>query len=473
MNCGMNEDDQELLDAGPTAAPTMCRSEKPCAEATCSQSGGGNSSSACSSGRNCKAPASSCAHGDSADAQSLACMKCKAARAVVLVRKREPLCQACLEAGVSGKVRALKSNKLLLPNDCAAVAFSGGFSSQTLLCNLLGMQKTVTTPRKERGKIEFNLVVLHINEATAHGLSVDAADAHGRAVHAAAQRCGAGGPSAAVLVVPLSDVFLFREELLDRRQNAVQLPGDAADCGAFRKAGLDVAGQCDGQAAFEEVEAGQRESVGSGNQLESVEKTGKDEQEKQAREVRLHELLQSVPDPTGCEDLLRHLRNQLLAAVAAQLGANKVLRGDTATALAARVISETAKGRGYALPGEIQLLDAREVQRGQPAVLQPMREVTRKEAVFFCRLRGLQPVQLPYTEASSRRSINALAKSFVDGLQHSCGDAGRHGGRAGNRHRLPKATARVPASSAGECVQGSPHGAVSRNSQDALPATCC
>ncbi|GIL68902.1 hypothetical protein Vafri_22166 [Volvox africanus] len=102
-----------------------------------------------------------------------------------------------------------------------------------------------------------------------------------------------------------------------------------------------------------------------------------------------------------------------------------------------------------------------------------MREVTRKEAVFFCRLRGLQPVQLPYTEASSRRSINALAKSFVDGLQHSCGDAGRHGGRAGNRHRLPKATARVPASSAGECVQGSPHGAVSRNSQDALPATCC
>ncbi|GLI60528.1 hypothetical protein VaNZ11_002523 [Volvox africanus] len=412
MDCGMDEDDQELLDAGPTAAPTLCMNRKPCAEATCSQNGGGKSSSACTSGRNCKAPASSCALGNS-DAQSLACMKCKAARAVVLVRQREPLCQACLEAGVSGKVRALKSNKLLLPNDCAAVAFSGGFSSQTLLCNLLGMRKTATTPRKERGKIEFNLVVLHINEATAHGLSVDAADAHGRAVQAAAQRCGAGGPSTAVLVVPLSDVFLFWEELLDRRQNALQLPGDAVDSGAFRRAGSDVAGQCDEKAVFEEMEAGQRESAGVG----TVGKTGKDEQDKQAREARLHELLQSVPDPTGREDLLRHLRNRLLAAVAAQLGANKVLRGDTATALAARVISETAKGRGYALPGEIQLLDAREVQWGQPAVLQPMREVTRKEAVFFCRLRGLQPVQLPYTEASSRRSINALATSFVDGLQ--------------------------------------------------------
>ncbi|GIL85207.1 hypothetical protein Vretimale_10781 [Volvox reticuliferus] len=270
------------------------------------------------------------------------------------------------------------------------------------------MRKTATTPRKERGKIEFSLVVLHINEATAHGLSVDAAAAHGRAVKAAAQRCGAGGPSAAVLVVPLSDVF--REDLLERREDKVQLPRNAAASGAFQGSGV---GPYDGKPAFGEVEAGQRESAGAG----AAGEMNKNDAERQEREARLRALLQSVPDPTGREDLLRHLRNRLLAAVAAQLGVNKVLRGDTATVLAARVISETAKGRGYALPGEVQLLDVREVQRGQPAVLQPMREVTMKEAVFFCRLRGLQPVQLPYTEASSRRSINALATSFVDGLQ--------------------------------------------------------
>ncbi|GLC59931.1 hypothetical protein PLESTB_001555300 [Pleodorina starrii] len=369
-------------------------------------------------------------------------MKCKSARAVVLVRQREPLCQACLEAGVSGKVRALKSNKLLLPGDQVVLAFSGGFSSQTLLRNILAMRKDASTPRKERGKIEFGLSVVHINEATAHGLSAAAAEAHGRAVVAAAQRCGAGGPAAAVRVVPLSDVFLWLDGLGGQpgpqpgSQQQQQPRGALASAGESCHGAEATAAAASAAAAAVAVAVGSRPgaeerpapdveaSTAPGDAAAATgagreETTGAGEAEaRAAREARLQALLQSVPDPTGREDLVRTLRTRLLAAVAGGLGAAKVLRGDTATVLAARIISDTAKGRGYSLPGGIQLLDARGAARGEPAVLQPMREVTLKEAVFFCRLRGLEAVQLPYSRAAGeRRSVNALAASFVDSLQ--------------------------------------------------------
>jgi hypothetical protein len=56
-------------------------------------------------------------------------------------------------------------------------------------------------------------------------------------------------------------------------------------------------------------------------------------------------LLQAVTDTTGREDLLQHLRGMLLLQLGAQLRCNKVVTGDTATAMAIRVIAETAKVR--------------------------------------------------------------------------------------------------------------------------------
>lgn len=52
---------------------------------------------------------------------------------------------------------------------------------------------------------------------------------------------------------------------------------------------------------------------------------------------------QGIKDMTGREDLVASLRNALLLRHAAQLGCNKVARGECADTLAVRVISETAK----------------------------------------------------------------------------------------------------------------------------------
>ena len=52
---------------------------------------------------------------------------------------------------------------------------------------------------------------------------------------------------------------------------------------------------------------------------------------------------QAVRDVTGREDLVRHLRDQLIADTARRLGCTKVARGDCANTLAMRIISDTAK----------------------------------------------------------------------------------------------------------------------------------
>lgn len=69
--------------------------------------------------------------------------------------------------------------------------------------------------------------------------------------------------------------------------------------------------------------------------------------------------LQAVPDVTGGEDLLEHLRMALLIRTAAKLGCSVLALGDSATRLAIRTISLTSKGCGFALPASIQYLDAR------------------------------------------------------------------------------------------------------------------
>ncbi|KAG2424524.1 hypothetical protein HXX76_014405 [Chlamydomonas incerta] len=350
------------------------------------------------------------------------------------------MCHACLELNVNGKVRALKTHKLLLPGDNIAIALSGGSCSLTLLSQVLPMRKDASTPRKERGKIPFGLTVIHINDASAHGATATEAEAHGRAVVATAQQCAAiaaaltaaengGGvgssstgatsasgiaisPGLDVWVVPLRDVFLLgdtralrREAVHSWRQQRQDKPAAAAD-----------------EASMPGGEERRDAGVGTGAAGTS---------DGAEREARLQQLLQAVQDPTGREDLIQHLRRRLLAAAGAMAGATKLLCGDSATALAARVIADTAKGRGFALPSDIQLVDARGAGAGEPTFLYPMREVTVKEAVFVCRLRGLRPAELPgplllarLAAASSgrhshdpRRSINNLASTFIDSLQ--------------------------------------------------------
>ncbi|GFR39726.1 hypothetical protein Agub_g207, partial [Astrephomene gubernaculifera] len=382
MSCALSEEELAALEAEAAerraAASGGCGHAAPCEKSTCQDRG--NCDTAVR--RNAESQGT---HGDGSwarggvRAEYSKCMKCKTANAVVLVRQREPLCKTCLETGISGKVRALKSHKLMQPRDHIAIAFSGGSSSQALLCNVLPMRKHAATPRKERGKIEFDLTVIHINEAAAFGLSPQAAEAHARAVLAAAQQCGATPPAATVLVLPLSDVFLLPPFAAAGEPSAGRGNGNSSSSGSRSGGGCSVSqpqeearrqrqqeGEETAQQEQEQQEGrrGQAEALREGGEAVSdgVEQDGQGGSSSsgtEARDAQLRALLQAVPDPTGREDLVRLLRGRLLAGTAGRLGATKLLRADSGTALAARVIADTAKGRGYSLPGDIQLVDAR------------------------------------------------------------------------------------------------------------------
>lgn len=125
---------------------------------------------------------------------------------------------------------------------------------------------------------------------------------------------------------------------------------------------------------------------------------------------KLNELLHTVSDVTGKEDLLLHLRMLCLQKIALDYGYNKLVLGSCASRIACNVILATVKGQGYSLPADIQYVDA----RWEVPVLLPLRDCLIQELMMLCSLESLKTHQLlDYP----RTGINRLVSSFVALLQ--------------------------------------------------------
>ncbi|KAH9621138.1 hypothetical protein KSS87_014521 [Heliosperma pusillum] len=125
---------------------------------------------------------------------------------------------------------------------------------------------------------------------------------------------------------------------------------------------------------------------------------------------RLRELLDTVTDPTGKDDLLMHLRMLCLQKVAVENGYNKLVFGSCTSSIARHVLSATVKGQGYSLPADIQYVDA----RWEVPVLLPLRDCLAQELNTLCQLDGLKTLSMVNGPQSG---INALISSFVSLLQ--------------------------------------------------------
>ncbi|KAM0334037.1 hypothetical protein ACHAQA_001057 [Verticillium albo-atrum] len=115
----------------------------------------------------------------------------------------------------------------------------------------------------------------------------------------------------------------------------------------------------------------------------------------------LQRLLESLPSVTSRVDVLRLLLRHLLFSVAAQKGCSALMLGYNTTALAELTLSETAKGRGYAIPwlvsdGVFPLTSFASLQgrtedeagsapqkQWEFPVYYPLRDVLRKEIVTY------------------------------------------------------------------------------------------
>ena len=179
-------------------------------------------------------------------------------------------------------------------------------------------------------QVSFRMHIIHIDESAALGLTPEQAAAARASVAAAAERyCSEAGVQ--YHCVPLEAIF-------------------AADDASLT---ASAAGWAAGAEAAEVAAAAAAAAAGAGAGGSSP------KQQQQAQQLRA--LLGAVSDGTGRQDLARHLRTQLLLRTAAGLGCGRVARGDCSTTLAAHIVAAAAKGCGYSLPGDIHLVDARQV----------------------------------------------------------------------------------------------------------------
>jgi tRNA(Ile)-lysidine synthase TilS/MesJ len=351
--------------------------------------------------------------------QQATCMKCKTAPAVATVRQKEPYCHNCIEIGV--QQRCLVSTKglgLISPGDAALLALSGGAASTALLYCMAAMQAPADAVRPIRGKLPYKLSVLHIDCSMQQGVTPQQAANNTSPDHTQLQQlqallavlATAAGYSQQPLLLHLSDAFCTEQQLQQLLAHQQQ-QGSAQDHA------------CNGSSASLVEPTAQHANAQQPQQPQPPQ-----QQQQQQHLQRLQQLVAAISDATGREDIITHLRDQLLLRAAAVLGCNRLLRADCASRIAVRVIADASKGRGFSLPADIHSMDGRLMQHGGPCVLQPFRDITHKELRELCRYKGLPLLQEGSGSSGSSAgglgsgsssSMNVLAERFVGEMESS------------------------------------------------------
>lgn len=428
MGCG---DEDHAIEEAPSSSGSGCQSANGCSAGGCQgqqqhQQPQGSFGSWARRQHTAAADSASPAAADGVDLGP--CRKCKQRPAVLHIRQHEPYCYECLEAGIQQKVRtATKTRGLVQTGDHVMLAISGGAASLALLSCIMEMKST-SPARPERGKVPFVLTVVHIGGAAVSGRpnweSVDG-------VQQLQDSVAAAGYQGQLLVLPLSAVFE-----VDHRSQQQSQPA-AAQRLLQQMQQLHITGATAGQQQRQVSDSAVAEAAPA---AVAVADSGAGACAEQQHEQKLQELLSSIRDSTGREDLLLHLQEQLLLSAAVALGCNRLLFGECASRVAAKIISDAAKGRGYSLPADIQLLDARHQSSGGPVVIHPLREVTYKELVALCRYKGISWSDRPVGTSLLQRNmqvaanggsraikkaeagavtVNSLAEKFIDDMQQS------------------------------------------------------
>lgn len=130
-----------------------------------------------------------------------------------------------------------------------------------------------------------------------------------------------------------------------------------------------------------------------------------------AESPNIANLVSSTRSPTSQADMLEVALTRTLVRKAKTLGCEGILWGHTTTRLAGKVLSETAKGRGFSLPW---------IVTDGPAPFGidfyfPMRELLSKEVETFAKVQQL-PTMILEPDNSSNRVPVSSKNSTIDGL---------------------------------------------------------
>ncbi|KAL8680395.1 MAG: hypothetical protein Q9186_003424 [Xanthomendoza sp. 1 TL-2023] len=133
-----------------------------------------------------------------------------------------------------------------------------------------------------------------------------------------------------------------------------------------------------------------------------------------SKKQRLVNFLGGMPSATSRADMIGLLRSQLISHFAKEAGCDSVLYGDTTTRLAERTLSETAKGRGGAIPwltadGDCPL---------GVKIAYPMRDLLRKEITAYTNM-TTPPLTLFSMENPPNVNLSASSKNST--IEHLMG----------------------------------------------------
>ncbi|KAJ8607513.1 hypothetical protein MRB53_040223 [Persea americana] len=99
-------------------------------------------------------------------------------------------------------------------------------------------------------------------------------------------------------------------------------------------------------------------------------------------DTTIHDILSSLPSATSQADMLEKMLLLNIVRAAQEIHCESILWGDTTTRLSEKILAETAKGRGFALPW---LVNDGESPYG-PRFCFPLRDLLRKEVSAYVRL---------------------------------------------------------------------------------------
>ena len=130
---------------------------------------------------------------------------------------------------------------------------------------------------------------------------------------------------------------------------------------------------------------------------------------------QLSRMLSALGDESNKEELIKRLRIRLLMSIAVKLNCDMIFFGSTATRLATQLIVDVAQGKGNQIHLETGFSDDRLIK----PMMKPMRELTRKEVIFYNlhhKMKQFTTVDI-HTKSHDKVSVGKATESFMSNLE--------------------------------------------------------
>eukprot|EP01098_Paradermamoeba_levis_P015794 TRINITY_DN820_c0_g1_i1.p1 TRINITY_DN820_c0_g1~~TRINITY_DN820_c0_g1_i1.p1 ORF type:complete len:560 (+),score=174.93 TRINITY_DN820_c0_g1_i1:33-1682(+) len=342
---------------------------------------------------------------------SRTCEKCSKGNTSCLFSFQKSVCWECFEEGFVHrfKINCIKGRKSKRVVDNLLLGFSGGHSSRAML-ELMSL----CIGKGNRKKISFNVSVVHIDESSLiPSITVEERKERLKQIQEMYHtQCSYEFP---FYILPLEAVFLPEGEKLFNGIANTNTNTNTSTNTNPNPTTTTTTTTTTQQSQSEGKENSDLKTNSSSVKGQVVDFLSPEVQKQTAA---LQQLFSNTTSLTTKEDLLFVLRSHLLTRLGAELGCIRLVTGETATRLAIKVISDTAKGRGFNLPKEVAYLDT--VYRDNDiAVVRPMKDFLIKEVAYYNYRHKLAifPLISLTTFAPNRSSINHQVQGFISGLE--------------------------------------------------------